>query len=52
MIAWDAEQEYDKRLNKPNPPSQQSIEKAKFVDKTYQWSGDNRVRPRNKRIAS
>ena len=52
MIAWDAEQEYDKRLNKPNPPSQQSIEKAKFVDKTYQWSRDDSVRPRNKRTAS
>ena len=40
-----------KYLNKPNPPSKEAIEKAKFVDKTYQWSGDNRVRPRNKRAA-
>ena len=52
MIAWDAEQEYDKRLNRPKPPSQQAIEKAKFVDKTYQWSRDDSVRPRNKRTAS
>ena len=40
-----------KYLNRPNPPSKEAIEKAKFVDKTYQWSGDNRVRPRNKRAA-
>ena len=38
-------------LNKPNPPTQQAIEKAKFVDKTYQWNRDDSVRPRNKRTA-
>jgi len=38
-----------KYLNKPNPPSQEAIEKAKFVDKTYHWSGDDSVRSRNKR---
>ena len=44
---WDA---YVAKLNKPNPPSQQDIEKAKFVDKTYVWnSGPDSVRPRNKR---
>ena len=37
-------------LIKPNPPSQQDIEKAKFVDKTYVWEGGSgSVRPRNKR---
>ena len=36
-------------LNKPNPPSKEAIEKAKFVDKTYRWSGDNRIRSGNKR---
>ena len=36
-------------LNKPNPPSQEDIEKAKFVDKTYQWSGADSVRSGNKR---
>ena len=48
---WDA---YVAKLKKPNPPSQQSIEKAGFVDKTYQWhpSGPDSVRPRNKRSAS
>jgi len=36
-------------LIKPNPPSKEAIEKAKFVDKTYHWSGDDSIRPRNKR---
>ena len=39
----------DKQLKSPNPPSKEAIEKAKFVDKTYQWSGDNRIRSGNKR---
>ncbi len=37
-----------KYLNKPNPPSKEAIEKAKFVDKTYHWNGG--VRSGNKRI--
>ena len=41
----------DKELKSPNPPSKEAIEKAKFVDKTYHWSGNNRVRPGNKRSA-
>ena len=40
-----------KELKSPNPPSKEAIEKAKFVDKTYQWSGDNRIRSGNKRSA-
>ena len=36
-------------LIRPNPPSQEAVEKAQFVDKTYHWSGDDSVRPRNKR---
>ena len=44
---WDA---YVAKLKKPNPPSQQDIEKAKFVDKTYHWSGADSIRPRNKRV--
>ena len=36
-------------LNKPNPPKQQDIEKAKFVDKTYEWDRTNNIRPRSKR---
>ena len=37
-------------LNKPNPPSKEAVEKAKFVDKTYLWDGG--VRPRNKRTTN
>ena len=45
---------YEHKLNKPNPPTQEAVEKAKFVDKTYQWNtgGDSSVRPGNKRSAS
>ena len=25
------------KLIKPNPPSKEAVERAKFVDKTYQW---------------
>ena len=39
------------KLIKPNPPTQQAVEKAKFVDKTYKWSGGDNIRPRNKRAA-
>ena len=41
-----------KYLNRPNPPSQEAVEKAKFVDKTYQWAGSNSVRSRDKRTDS
>ena len=26
-----------KDLKKPNPPTEEQIKKAKFVDKTYEW---------------
>ena len=36
------------QLNRPNPPSKEAIERAKFVDKTYEWKGrTNRIRSRN-----
>ena len=35
--------EHIDNLNKPNPPSQESVDKAKFVDKTYRWRRDNRI---------
>ena len=37
------------QLNKPNPPSKEAIEKAKFVDKTYEWDRSSNIRPRDKR---
>ena len=27
------------QLNRPNPPSKESIKRAKFIDKTYEWKG-------------
>jgi len=36
-------------LNKPNPPSQEAVDKAKFKDKTYEWNRSDNIRPRNKR---
>ena len=38
-------------LNRPNPPTSEEIEKAKFIDKTYEWNRDNSVRPGDKRTA-
>ena len=36
------------QLNRPNPPSKEAVERAKFVDKTYHWTGRNSsVRHRN-----
>ena len=34
----------DVKLIRPNPPSQEAVEKAKFVDKTYQWSATQWIR--------
>ena len=30
---------YEDRLNKPNPPTPEAVEKAKFKDKTFKWNG-------------
>ena len=35
-------------LIKPNPPSKEAVERAKFVDKTYEWKGrTSSIRSRN-----
>lgn len=31
-------------LNKPNPPTKEAVKKSKFIDKTYVWRNDNRIR--------
>ena len=36
-------------LNKPNPPTPEAIEKAKFKDKTFHWNGG--IRSGNKRTS-
>ena len=36
------------QLNKPNPPSKEAVERARFIDKTYEWTRrTNSIRPRN-----
>ena len=38
-----------KYLNKPNPPTQEAVDKAQFKDKTFEWNRSDNIRPRNKR---
>ena len=33
---------YNLLLNKPNPPTKEAIERAKFVDRTYVWDRNSR----------
>ena len=33
------EEEDKKVLHKPNPPSKEAVERARFIDKTYEWKG-------------
>ena len=49
---FNKKEENKAQLIKPNPPSKEAIERAKFVDKTYHWEGSDSVRPRDKRSAS
>ena len=30
---------YEAKLRKPNPPTPESVERAKFRDKTFKWNG-------------
>ena len=43
--------DYVDKLNKPNPATKEAIEKAKFIDKTFQWRGDSDLRSRSKRVS-
>tara|TARA_R100001082_G_C4340424_1_gene149880 strand:- start:917 stop:1075 length:159 start_codon:yes stop_codon:yes gene_type:complete len=38
------EEEKKEQLIKPKPPTQQAIQKAKFVDKSFAWRNDARLR--------
>ena len=42
--------EDNKKLIRPNPPTKEAIEKARFVDKTYHWSRNDNPRPRKQRV--
>ena len=36
------------QLNRPNPPSKEAVERARFIDKTFHWTGRNSsIRHRN-----
>jgi len=39
LISEYLQDQYNSALNRPNPPTQQDIEKAQFVDKTFDWKG-------------
>ena len=43
-------EKYEDRLIRPNPPTKEAVDKAKFVDKTYQWRRDSDSRPRKQRV--
>lgn len=32
-------QQQTSNLKRPNPPTEEAVRRAKFVDKTYQWHG-------------
>ena len=49
IMEWKDERD---RLIRPNPPTKEAIEKAKFIDKTYHWNRDDNVRSGNKRVDS
>ena len=40
----------DNKLIRPNPPTKEAVERAKFIDKTYHWSRDSDTRPRKQRV--
>ena len=39
----DYEHPWYEYLNKPNPPTEEAVKRAKFVDKTYEWRRNNRI---------
>ena len=49
---YNDDQNKQAKLIRPKPPSKEAVERAKFVDKTYHWSGDDSVRPGSKRTAT
>jgi len=43
-MAWPIVEFYGKdnlELHRPNPPTKEAIEKARFVDRTYRWNRDS-----------
>ena len=46
--AWDRAFNYLAALVRPNPPTPEMVERAKFIDKTYIWKHAG-IRPGDKR---
>ena len=47
---FNKDQEEKATLIKPNPPTKEAVERAKFVDKTYHWDGGSgSIRPGDQR---
>ena len=46
---FNKDQDKNAKLIKPNPPSKEAVERAKFVDKPYHWSGAGSIRSGDKR---
>ena len=47
---FNDKQNKEAKLIKPNPPSKEAVERAKFVDKTYHWrGGSDSIRSGDKR---
>ena len=47
---FNKKEENKAQLIKPNPPSKEAVERARFVDKPYHWEGSsNSVRSGDKR---
>ena len=49
---FNKDQDNNAKLIKPNPPSKEAVERAKFVDKTYHWNRPSDIRPRSKRLTT
>ena len=47
---FNKKEENKAQLIKPNPPSKEAVERARFVDKTYHWrGGGSNIRPGDER---
>ena len=47
---YNEKQDKKAKLIRPNPPSKEAVERAKFVDKTYHWKGGgNNIRSGDER---
>ena len=44
---YEQQRRYKDKLIKPNPPTKEAVQRAKFRDKTYEWNRDASNRRRN-----